>query len=44
MKDLVGLRNILAHEYGKLNLELVYEQAMNMKEVEEYLQKIVNYF
>ena len=33
MKDLVGLRNFLAHEYGTVDLEILYEQAKDIKTV-----------
>ena len=44
MKDLVGLRNLLAHEYGKVNLELLYEQAENKDVFEEYSQAMIKHF
>ena len=44
MKNLVGLRNLLAHEYGTINLELLYEQAKEINFVEKYLESIISYF
>ncbi|HLC88640.1 MAG TPA: DUF86 domain-containing protein [Candidatus Nanoarchaeia archaeon] len=44
MKNLVGLRNLLAHEYGAINLELLYEQAKEINFVEKYLESIISYF
>lgn len=44
MQDLAGLRNLLAHEYGEVNLELLYAQASEMDFIEEFLQKTMKYF
>jgi len=40
MKMLVGLRNLLAHEYGELNFELLYEQAHELNYLEEFASKV----
>ena len=37
---LVGLRNLLAHEYGELNFELLYEQAHELNYLEEFASKV----
>src|SRR3989344_4003685 len=42
LQNLVGLRNLLAHEYGKINMELLYEAAKEVGFIEEYLKKIIN--
>ena len=44
MKNLVGLRNLLAHEYGEINMELLYEQAIETRFIEEFLKKTITYF
>ncbi|MBU1111861.1 MAG: DUF86 domain-containing protein [archaeon] len=44
MKDLVGLRNILAHEYGEIDLEILHEQASNLDFIEDFTKEIVKYF
>ena len=44
LKNLVGLRNLLAHEYGTINFELLYEQAKEIDFVQEYLKEIISYF
>src|SRR3989338_3469422 len=41
LKDLVGLRNLLAHEYGKIDFELIYEQAKEIYFVEDFIKKAV---
>ncbi|PIN74242.1 hypothetical protein COV20_01345 [Candidatus Woesearchaeota archaeon CG10_big_fil_rev_8_21_14_0_10_45_16] len=38
MMALVGLRNILAHEYGEVNLELLYEQASDLLFINDYIK------
>lgn len=44
LRNLVGLRNLLAHEYGEVNMELLYEQAKEIGFIEEFLKKSVSYF
>ena len=44
LQNLVGLRNLLAHEYGKINMELLHEAAKEVGFIEEYLKKTINYF
>ncbi|MBU0457741.1 MAG: DUF86 domain-containing protein [Nanoarchaeota archaeon] len=44
MQDLVGLRNLLAHEYGRINMELLYERAKEISFIESFLKKMVDYF
>ena len=44
MQDFVGLRNLLAHEYGEVRFELMYEQVRDMKYVEEFAGKMVRFF
>jgi len=44
MQNLVGLRNLLAHEYGEINFEILYEQAQDLSSVEQFMKKIVGYF
>src|SRR3989344_3167977 len=44
MRDLVGLRNILAHEYGEVNLEILYEKAKEVDFIDEYIEKTVSCF
>ena len=44
MKELVGLRNILAHEYGEVNLELLHEKATETDCIEEYIEKTIACF
>ena len=44
MKNLVGLRNLLAHEYGEINLALLYEQAQETKFIEEFIVKTLPCF
>lgn len=41
MRELVGLRNLLAHEYGEVDLELLYEAASDLSFVEPYLEKLL---
>ncbi len=44
MKNLIGLRNLLAHEYGVIDLELLYEQANNLSFLKEFVKKTAFYF
>ena len=44
MKNLVGLRNILAHEYGEINMELLYEQARELDYLEQFIEKTFPFF
>lgn len=44
MKNLVGLRNLLAHEYGKINMELLYEQAKELAFIEDFIKKAIKNF
>ena len=44
MQDLVGLRNLLAHEYGEINFEILYEQAQDLSAVEQFKKKMIGYF
>jgi len=44
MKQLVGLRNLLAHEYGEINFELLYEQAEELNHIEEFASKMAEQF
>ena len=44
MKELVGLRNLLAHEYGTINFEILFETVQDLEFVEKYLQKTINEF
>ncbi len=44
MQDFVGLRNLLAHEYGEVRFELMYDQISDIKSVEEFAAKMVNFF
>lgn len=40
MKDAKGMRNILAHEYGKVNDEIVFETITQeiLKDAEEFMK------
>lgn len=42
LKDAKGMRNILAHEYGKVNDELVFESLKNeiIKDCDEFVKSI----
>ena len=46
LKDAKGMRNILAHEYGKVDDELVYESITTeiLKDTEEFINQIENYY
>ncbi len=41
MKQLVGLRNIIAHQYGTINQVLLYEQASSVHFVNDFLMLII---
>lgn len=43
LKNLVGLRNLLAHEYGEIDFSLLYEQAKDMQPVEKFISVIVKH-
>lgn len=44
IKNMFGFRNILAHQYGDLDLKVVYNIINNnLKEIYEYLDEIVKY-
>jgi uncharacterized protein YutE (UPF0331/DUF86 family) len=41
----VGFRNLIVHEYGKIELKQVYEIAQNdINDLNEYLKAIINKF
>jgi len=43
MVKAVGFRNLIVHEYGKIELEHVYEIAQDdIKDLNEYLKAIIN--
>ncbi|MFH1276191.1 MAG: DUF86 domain-containing protein [Candidatus Woesearchaeota archaeon] len=44
MKGLVGLRNLLAHEYGEINVEILYEQASDLSFINEFIKKSISFF
>lgn len=44
MQDFVGLRNLLAHEYGEINFEILYEQAQDLIAIEQFQKKMIGYF
>ncbi len=44
MQAFVGLRNLLAHEYGEINFEILYEQAQDLSVIESFQKKIAGYF
>lgn len=46
IKDAKGMRNILAHEYGKVDDELVFESITKeiFKDTEEFINQIEYYF
>ncbi len=41
MRNLVSLRNLLAHEYGEIDLGLLYESAKELSFVEEYVNLLM---
>ncbi len=45
MVSMVGFRNILVHEYGIVNFDIVYNILHHhLEDINEYLLAIVNYF
>ncbi|MBS3168851.1 DUF86 domain-containing protein [Candidatus Woesearchaeota archaeon] len=44
MQSFVGLRNLLAHEYGDINFEILYEQAQDLQVIEQFKKKMVVHF
>ena len=41
MANLVGLRNILSHQYGKINYDIVYDVLQNKLGImEEFINRI----
>lgn len=43
LRNLVSLRNLLAHEYGEIDLGLLYESAKELRFVEEYVNILVKH-
>lgn len=44
LKDMIGLRNILAHQYGDLDFKTIYNIVKNeLKDVYAFLEDIVDY-
>ncbi|MDO8467903.1 MAG: DUF86 domain-containing protein [Nanoarchaeota archaeon] len=43
LKDARGMRNIIAHQYGKVDDEIVFESITSqlIKDIEEFMEKIV---
>ncbi|MEK6938000.1 MAG: DUF86 domain-containing protein [Nanoarchaeota archaeon] len=44
MKNLVGLRNLIAHEYGEINFELLYGQAEDLNLIEVFISETIKHF
>lgn len=44
MKNLVGLRNLLAHEYGEIDFELLYEHANDPALIESFINETIKHF
>ena len=44
LKDMIGLRNIIAHLYGDIDFKIIYEIVKNdMKDVYAFLEDIIDY-
>jgi uncharacterized protein YutE (UPF0331/DUF86 family) len=43
LKNMVGLRNLLAHEYGEIEFSLLYEQAKDMQLVDKFISIMVKH-
>ncbi len=44
MKGMVGFRNIVVHEYGKINLKKVHEiLTNNLKDFDRFCQQVIRY-
>jgi len=45
MVSAVGLRNILVHEYEKVNLDIVYDIFQNhLADLEDFILSIIKFF
>jgi uncharacterized protein YutE (UPF0331/DUF86 family) len=45
LTKMVGMRNILVHEYGEISNKMVYETLKNnMNDFEDFIKEILNYF
>lgn len=44
LKDMIGLRNIIAHQYGDIDFRILYRIVKNeLKDVYIFLEDIINY-
>lgn len=43
LKDLIRLRNKIAHRYGSINKEDIFKSIEEIKIVEEFIKEIINY-
>jgi uncharacterized protein YutE (UPF0331/DUF86 family) len=44
LKDMIGLRNIIAHQYGDIDFKILYRIVRNeLKDVYIFLEDIINY-
>lgn len=44
LNNLISLRNLLAHEYGTINIELLHEQASSLNFIEKFVKATIIHF